>query len=487
MIPNFVPLIGSGPNAFSDLGTQSLNWAGFSRATDEANMRRMQEAEQAKNQWFSRLAEMRAQENQRRDAADLSAAEIQRRAMADQLSAGLGAAQNAEAAQRFAQQQKFAERQQTWMETKDKTQREQQNTVLADYAEHLQPQLSDAFQEMKKAEAEQEKAVVSITSKASRAQKLANFPPAEKIRLVGGQYSVGIDPIAKTYYTLTPAELAAVTQANDMLAADNASWLLADKKLKTHSDAYNGYHAQAVKSGMLPEIRGNTVLLRVPELGKTFGQMVEEAKQEPPPTPPPTEDIVTNPILARSQGELGGSWNPNFSGDATVTAPALVAPSGPVWRDPRTAPAAMFPTPTANAASPMFPTPTANPGAAMFPSPNAIPPLAAPTPPRIVAPPVQPNADVGYIPQPTQFLKNVSQTPAAVGRAVQYMFQDPKVVGELSPRGMANAAVGDPEQWSSQVPSGRIRVKSPSGGTGTIPFNQLKVAIAAGYKVISNT
>ena len=445
-IPNFVPVIGGG---FDQVAAQQFGWAGFNQRQEAENLARQQAAEQAQNQWFSNVAQMRAQENARRDSMDMTAAAEARRAASEQANLRFGAQRAAEAKRQFESQQRLEEQKQTWAETKDKTQRKEQNTVLADYAKNLQPQLSSAFQEMKKAEEEQEKAVVSIMSKMSRAQKLANFPPAEKIRLVGGQYSVGIDPGLKTYYTLTDAERLAVTQANDMLAADNAAWLLADKKLKTHSDAYNGYHAQAVKLGMLPIISGSTVLLRVPELGETFGQMVKEAKEAK------GDEGGTSlpPIWQPESGTLGASLQ---AGDfSPINNPALIGTGPP-------APGRWAGFNFAEAASPI-------PGVAQA---SSAPPYEGPSGLGAVTLGAATASSSPFVPVP-------GSLPVAFPQVRSPSVSSPgPVPATTSPA--ADWHFGD---WMGPL-SGRVRVVSPNGKVGTIPRDQLQAALDAGYKLV---
>ena len=71
--PAFVPIIGSG---FDQIGAQQSQWAGFNASQDAQNRAAAQAQDRAANDWFSRLAQMQSQENERRDQMDQRAQDV---------------------------------------------------------------------------------------------------------------------------------------------------------------------------------------------------------------------------------------------------------------------------------------------------------------------------------------------------------------------------------------------------------------------------
>lgn len=118
-MPNYVnPLVvGTGPNAMSDIGAQQYRWAGFNNQVDEANLARIAQANaqaQAQSNWMTQAAQ---QEADRQAAAQQNA---QRLALNNALTVG----QMAESRRQFDVGAKLAQEKET-------TQKEQFDQTLA--------------------------------------------------------------------------------------------------------------------------------------------------------------------------------------------------------------------------------------------------------------------------------------------------------------------------------------------------------------------
>ena len=270
--PSFVPVIGS---SFDSIAAQQAGWAGFNQRQDEANLARMQQAEQAQNQWFSRLAELQQHQAGLQDMASQQAAQAARQAQNDQTTSRQYAAQSVELRRQSDLEQSNKERQ--FGLNEKALQREKDTTV--DFATHLQPLLTEAGTAFEDANDEYSKISTAFQKRINAAESMAGFP-GTKVQLskATGQYEVKNDLMLRKPYDLSPAEADVVKSANSSISSVASDMLLAQHKLGLASADWKAKQEQVGRIGGVPIKVGKTWLLRVPALGKTFGKMVEEAK-----------------------------------------------------------------------------------------------------------------------------------------------------------------------------------------------------------------
>jgi len=326
--PAFVPIIGSG---FDSLAGQTQYWSGFNKSADESNMRRAALAEQAANNWFTQRAQMQQHEAARSDAIQMARAEEERRAAADRINLGLGLKSEAENTRRFGLEFGLKQRQVKAQEDLLKEEKMRQERMIGDYAENLQPTLNEIGRKYETAQQEHDKAVAAIATRMANAEADPAFPKAKVMfSKATNQFEIRANPLTRQPETLTPEEAEAVKAANRALGETNAEYMQAKTKFETLGNEWKLINSQAGKWNLLPVRSGSGWVLRSPELGKTFGKMVEEARGEEGPPAEPQPFIPAAGTLGAAMRE----WrpvSPEVTGASQSFTPSTGQPVTKVW------------------------------------------------------------------------------------------------------------------------------------------------------------
>lgn len=457
MIPNFVPVIGSG---FDQVAAQQAGWAGFSANQDAANMNRARLAEESANDWFRNLARLQQQEAQRADMAATTAESIAQKNRADTLNYRLGAEASAESRRRFDAQQKLAEEE--FKFRKDLTGKDliKQTSFIDDMGTSLAPRFAAAGSAKDQAEKDLAKATNDFVTTQSEWTRIIPYSrwngktgQLEKLDPISGK------PVAWSntqeaggLWGSTASEFEAASAANKAFAEARSKLMQVQESHATANKTWEELNKKYASTEIFPFQREDGVWgLHSPITKQSyFAKELQKAKDK--------AAAAVVPVPGSGWPGFQGRQNPTMTGTAVPPLPAVTAPAPPVASQP-----AMQPM-SALGGSP----------ASMFSQQSSAPPIPALTP----APPTPVVPSVEFQSQPNKYWAAASYPQGAFYRGAKYMFQDPKVVGELSPRGLANAVFEQPP-----TPPGRVRVVSPQGKTGTIPREQLPTALASGFVI----
>ena len=343
--PSFVPIIGS---SFDAIAGQQAGWAGFNQRQDEANLARIQAAEAAQNQWFTRLADIQQREASRRDAADALAAQTAQKARADQLASQQFASQSAEQKAEFERRQKLAEDTFNWQKTQQDTQLKKQLKVLSNFATNFAPEFQDTAKSFEDAQKQQAAAQDAVLRRKSELEAQPDFPRNSVHFDVRTHEFVPNELVRGHPMQLEGKDLVAVQAANKELAGLSADFLSSAAELKQRQAEWMDKLKQAQGYNLVPKKSKTGWELYSPDLDMTFGQMVETAKEDGA-----DQADDSGPVWQPPEGSFAAALQgpapqvpPSFAlptdgapteGTATGMAPAFGGPAGG-WQPPAAAP-----------------------------------------------------------------------------------------------------------------------------------------------------
>lgn len=250
-LPSHVNLIASGPNAFSDLGNQQLQWAGFNRGIEEGNIARMNQADQAQNQYFQQLSE------QDRRASEWNAQRQQNAIEAAQTAADR-TRQFGENVRQFdvsaaIDREKLAVA---------KGQEQRQLDAMANYAEALAPDINAAGEARDQALKDYTKAESEFGRQAAAAQ--AKLPMGKvAFNRLSGRYEV-----ARGQSLTDPKALEALAEVNDQLAQAKAGLDDAGRKYQMAHESFTSAQKEAIANGLQVSKHDNGYALFSPRHNK---------------------------------------------------------------------------------------------------------------------------------------------------------------------------------------------------------------------------
>lgn len=276
-LPSFVPVIGSG---FDADAAQQYQWAGFNQRQDEANMRRAQIADEAANNWFTRLASMQQQENERRDRLDQAQQESDRRNAIVSGQIEYAKQQDKEGARRFDIQQKLAEKEFEFKKNATEEQQKKQLKLVSNFATNFVPEFQDSAQKIEEAQAEHAKAERELLTKKSEIESDPAFPQGKAHYDPRSQEFVRNEIVRGQPVALEPKQLEFLQSANKELSGLGADFLTAKAALDFRMKDFIEKQKQANQYSLVPKKADGKWVLYSPDLDITFGQEVKNAKKE---------------------------------------------------------------------------------------------------------------------------------------------------------------------------------------------------------------
>lgn len=312
MIPNSVPIIGSG---FDSVANQISGWANFNKSVEEGNLARQTAAEQSRNNYFAQVADQA-----RRDAeADHTDSLQQQAAQRHAYEFGVNrtdALKNEADRAALQQQQLGLSKEQLGLKREEI---ERTNSAMDNAGNFLAPDINKTAKELQDAKDEYEKAQRAHTTAMSAAMggpggNLIKYNKQTKLfdpaTFVDGKVLTGDD--------LIKAQQAAVA-ANQRIQNSAADFNDAENRYANASSKFKSISDQASRSGLLVNEAGT---LANPYNNKTYQF-----------TPPVTEaPVLFRPVMGKLDDRLRGY---TFGTGTTAaptdsTPPPVQTPSGPV-------------------------------------------------------------------------------------------------------------------------------------------------------------
>lgn len=324
--PGFVPIIGKD---FSDVAGQQQFWAGFSQRQDEDNLRRAQQAEEARNGWLLNLRKLQSEDQSRQDQFDIRRQELA-------LGQTSAAQKSAEEARRFGvdvelRKQKLDDDRASWKFTHGQKDAEEQKLLdqTTNYASAKFNTVNAAGQKY-----DESLAALNDVQQASdlkRAQLQSELPQA-----------VTWDPKLREFRSLNTQDADLVKKASDAnvaLAQSKADLDHAINLYQIHKSELADLHNEARQYGLSIDKQGDRYVLQSfhPKLNRTWGAPTEpdETDSEEPPDNSPRQipswaapASASNPNQPWSGFTAGTGTNP--PGQDLTVAGAGVAQAAPV-------------------------------------------------------------------------------------------------------------------------------------------------------------
>ena len=316
-MPNFgfVPLIAGGSDPFGGLAAQGQYWATFNQRQDEDNARRLAAAEDARNNYLARVAQL-----QREDARSQDAMAMQD--LRDATWNGISARRDAEARRQFdvntglAKSQQEIEREKLGIVgRKEQVAREDQNRITENLANNLAPDVYDAGQALEDARLSHYNAGSYLVQRGAEWQ--SKMPAAANVvynsRTNEFESARRGMPIAEQYR-------AQVDEANKDLAKARADYLQTQDTLNNRQKEFSLIQNHAYQNGL---VTNKDYSLYSPVLNKSFSKMVNGAKA---PAGPTVEDLNAGAEIAARRQPMEFNATPD-SGDTMPRGP-WVMPEG---------------------------------------------------------------------------------------------------------------------------------------------------------------
>lgn len=291
-----MPVIAGGADPFGGIAQQQYAWAGFNANRDDANARRLQEADQSQNNYLARLAQMQREDAARAD----SLAVADRRTAADFI---VGERRAREQARQFdtnvdltKAEQAVRAKQFDYARGKEDRAKTEQDRVTENLAQNLAPDVQAAATGFEEAQAQHERALNDLKTRVSEWQ--GKIPAGA---VVYNPRTNEFEPALKGG-SIPPAIQPQIVEANKDLASVQSNYLTAKNDLDYRSKAFQTVQQHAYQNGLIVSKRGKNWMVYSPTLDKSFGEMVKDAKDGAP-----MEDLSAGAEIGARPTTL--SWN----------------------------------------------------------------------------------------------------------------------------------------------------------------------------------
>lgn len=265
--PFFEPIIGS---SFDALAGQRQGWAQFNRGVEEANLERLQRAQERQNQYLATVAQMRDAAQQRDINNQFAADESARRDILTQGEAGERARQfNVNAALAQTQQENEVRKYQ-FAQDEQKRQENVAKDQVANAADFMLPDVQDTGPKFEASQQAAQDALDAVTTKRASLER-----DLQGKKIVFNRLTKEFDyaPRMQNPMAAIPPDIAAeITGANDKLAQANAEYLTAQREHQANSARWSELQSQAGKLGLLIGKRGDKYVINSPMHNRTWGE-----------------------------------------------------------------------------------------------------------------------------------------------------------------------------------------------------------------------
>lgn len=371
----FTPVIGDAGNPFGAIAAQQGHWIDTNLATESANIARLNQAEQQRNNWLAQMAQLQ-REDQQAAVAEQNRREAKAQAMAAAAESKRQFDINTELVK---QDQRNRAKQYDFAKNERDTAESKRLAAIENSAEFMAPDVHEAGTNMEKSLAQYTDAERALDTIASTIE--SKYPGQIKYDSRSKQFVGTYLPLPGE--KMTPEQKAkndtAAAEANAAIAEAKAEFDTAKVMYKSHTDTFNGLMKNGQAYGLQFSKRGNTWGVFSPEHKKFWPGL----KPESPKAVTPEETPFTPPHgsvgdILNQQG--GGLMGVNF-GQVSAPSPKIVATG--VGQLPS---ASLAPAPVAATGAWGSPDPTASPAPSLVPPPQPAP-VSAPAPlPSIAAP-----------------------------------------------------------------------------------------------------